>query len=389
MIILNPSTDSLEIVTSAAGEIDYVISYADHTATGVTLGSALGKITSATTTTAVSAPGVGVTRQVRGVMIANVSKGVKNTITVQIDESGTNRKIAGITLDFSLSLHYTDSDGWKSLSSTGRQRKISFDLTPFTYPVPFYKVGVNSEAGGVYHSQHAATGTPGAWLPGAPGAAGRATYGSETADNGCLEIRTPTSGSSAYLQAFNCGSSRNNTTYLFDVVWVNTGLNVTTTTAQTVDSVKFPPRDNHGSSDGEGYEIGILVTTATTSGVVTNSTISYTNSAGVSGRTARITSLPGSAVAGTFVPFTLQDGDIGVMSIQSVTLGTSYGGGAISVIVYRKLAVAASTSLHIPSSNFVDRSLSKIWPGTCAIIFQAPSVLNAAVIQGIALITEK
>ena len=64
MIILNASTDALEIVTSAAGNIEYSISYADHSSSGVSISNSLGKITSAATTTAVNAPGSGVTRQI-------------------------------------------------------------------------------------------------------------------------------------------------------------------------------------------------------------------------------------------------------------------------------------------------------------------------------------
>ena len=390
MIVLNSSTDSLEIVTSAAGQIEYVISYADHTSTGVTSSNSLGKITSATTTTAVSAPSAGVTRQVRGIMIANTSKSVDNTVTIQIDVSATNRKIITAIVDWGASLHYTEGGGWKSLSRTGRVRKVSFDLTPMSYSVPFWKFGVATEAGGVYHSHHAATGIPGAWSPGTPGVAGRATYGTEAADNGCVYIRTPASGSSSYIQSFSASTSRANTTFLFDYCWINTGLSVTTTTAQTVNSVKFPPRDNNGSSDGDGYELGILVTTANTNASpITNSTISYTNSAGVSGRTATITSHPATAVAGTITPFNLQQGDSGVMSIQSVTLGTSYGAGAISLLVGRRLAYAGTAIINIPSSNFIDKTTSKLWPGTCALIAQAPSVNNAATVHGVLVITEK
>lgn len=390
MIILNATTDTLEIVTAAAGQIEYVISYADHDSSGVTSSNSLGKITSATTTTVVSAPSAGVKRQVRGIMIANTSKSVTVTVTVQIDVSGTNREIISTIVEYGESLHYTDGGGWKSLTRTGRTRKLSFDLTPMSYSVPFWKFGVTTEAGGVYHSHHAATGIPGAWSPGTPGVAGRATYGTEIADNGCLYIRTPASGSSSYIQSFSASTSRANTTYLFDYAWINTGLSVTTTTAQTVNSVKFPPRDNNGSSDGEGYEAGILVTTSTTNvGAITNTSMSYTNSAGVPGRIATIASFPATAVAGTIVPFNFQQGDSGIMSIQSVTLGTSYGGGAISLLVGRRLAFAGTAIINIPSTSFIDKTTSKIWPGTTAILAQAPSVNNAATVHGVLVITEK
>jgi len=390
MIILNASTDALEIVTSTAGNIEYSISYADHSSSGVTISNSLGKIASAATTTVVSPPSSGVTRQIRGVMISNTSKSVDNTVTIQIDASGSNKKVMRAIVELGESLQYTDGSGWKSLSKTGRIKKISFDTTPLSYSAPIWKFGVATEAAGVYHSHHAATGIPGAWSPGNPGLSGRSTYGTESADNGSLYIRTPSGGSSSYLQSFMISTSRANTTYLFDYVWVNTGISVTTTTAQTINSVKFPPRDNNGSSDGVGYEVGILVTTANTNvSQITNTTLNYTNSNGVSGRVATIRAHPITATAGTITPFRLQGGDTGIMSIQSITLGSSYSAGAISLIVYRNLSFAGCAIINIPSSNFVDKSANKLWPGTCAILVQAPSVNNAATIHGIATLTEK
>jgi hypothetical protein len=46
-------------------------------------------------------------------------------------------------------------------------------------------------------------------------------------------------------------------------------------------------------------------------------------------------SFPATAVAGTLVPFQLATGDRGVQSVQSVTLGTSYVAGAISLVLFR------------------------------------------------------
>lgn len=390
MIILNASNDSLEIVTSAAGKIEYVIAYADHTSSGVSISNALGTITTATTTTVVSAPAAGTTRQIRGIMIANTSASTNNTLTVQIDTSGTNKKVMSFLLEYGENAQYTDGAGWKTISRLGSDRTLSYEFIPMTYSLPIYKVGTATEAGGIYHSFHDSSGTPGAWSPGSPGLAGRATFGTEAADAGCLYIRTPTSGSATYVQAFMTSTNRANTTFLFDYVWVNTGINVTTTTAQTINSVKFPPRDYNGSSDGVGYEVGILVTSQTGNlAAITNTTMSYTNSEGVSGRTAAIQSFPITAVAGTIVPFGLQQGDRGIRSIQSVTLGTSYVSGAISIIVGRRLAFAGTATINIPSTSFIDKTTNQLWPGTCAIVAQAPSVNTAATIQGVVTITEK
>ena len=43
-------------------------------------------------------------------------------------------------------------------------------------------------------------------------------------------------------------------------------------------------------------------------------------------------------VAGTFVPFELAAGDLGVRSIQTITLGTAYTTAVIHAVAYRVLA---------------------------------------------------
>jgi hypothetical protein len=100
-----------------------------------------------------------------------------------------------------------------------------------------------------------------------------------------------------------------------------------------------PARDLNGATNGEGWTAAIYVTGATTNaGAIANTTISYTNQDGVSGRTATIASFPATAVVGTLVLFWLQAGDRGIRSIESITLGTTYGGGSISLLLIRKLA---------------------------------------------------
>ena len=59
------STDSLEVVTSAACTLDVVTSYVDYTASAATPGSQNTAITTATTTTIISAPAASTQRQVK------------------------------------------------------------------------------------------------------------------------------------------------------------------------------------------------------------------------------------------------------------------------------------------------------------------------------------
>jgi hypothetical protein len=71
---------------------------------------------------------------------------------------------------------------------------------------------------------------------------GRATGGTTTADNGCLKIPNPSSGSN-YITGFSVSATTACVPMLLDVLWVNTGLVVTTTTAQAITPVSLPSRD--------------------------------------------------------------------------------------------------------------------------------------------------
>ena len=72
MIFLTATTQTLEIKTSSVADIDYQINYVDVVAaTSATPGSNQGKITSATTTPALSAPAASTSRQIKSIFIRN------------------------------------------------------------------------------------------------------------------------------------------------------------------------------------------------------------------------------------------------------------------------------------------------------------------------------
>lgn len=224
-------------------------------------------------------------------------------------------------------------------------------------PHQLYKTGTTAEAVGVRHCWLASNGLPGAWAPGSPGVNGwwvdasqasNAANPAGAAQAGCHRLPNATGG--WWLTDVGAGTSVACLVELYDLIWYNTGLSVTTTTAQAVamPGSSVPTRDLNGTTDGEGWIPAILVTTATTNGAaVTNTTLSYTNQAGTAGRTATMASFPATAVAGTLMPFELQAGDRGCRSVQSVTLGTSYGGGAISLVLVRLLATVASPLANV------------------------------------------
>lgn len=381
MLLLPTTSDSLELVTSAAVAVDYVAAWADHTSSGVAASAGTGQVSTATTTTIVAAPGASTQRQIRGLTVRNAGS-ADVTVTVQAKPSGTARTIVKAAIQPGETLAYSDGRGWYSLDSAGRERQQRSDAGTAGYAVWAHKVGAAPEAAGVWHSHHASTGTPGTWSPGTPGVAGRATDGTTTADDGVLKLPTAGAGLSLYLTQLQSVATVACQVMLMDFLWVNTGLSVTTTTAQTVSSVAFPARDISGTTDGDGVGLAILVTTATTNaGAVTTITASYTDNHGNAGRTATISSFPATAVAGSLIPFQLAAGDEGVQAVASITLGTSLAGGAISLVAYRMIAASPNPVAQISSVNALSPEGVKIEQTAALIPVQYATATTATTLQ--------
>lgn len=382
MILLAPSTDSLEIVTSSATSIEYYVSYAEHSSSSVTAAETAGSISSAATTTVISTSSPGVSRQIRGINILNTSSFDSLTVTVQIDVSGSNVVIFRCILKSGETVNFTEGKGWHSLSDHGRSRENAVSPYPEGYNIPILKIGNATEAAGVMYFPYASNLFPPQWSPGNPGAAGVAV----NSEDGRLEIEVPLTGY-AYLEGLVMSSNVATSYGLIDILWKNTGLSTTTTTAQNVNSVAFASRDLQESSNGRGVEIGILVTTVTSNAAaVTTITMNYTNSDGISSRTATISSFPATCVAGSLIPFQLAAGDNGVRSIQSLTLGTSLGTSAISLVAFRRVMTLGCYRANSASGvNWSDDGV-RILSGSTIMPIQIPTATTATTIQGTAYI---
>ena len=351
MILLNTINESLEIVTSSVANLDYNISYVDITTTTFTPDSEQGAIVSATTTTILAAPLVSTQRQVKMITIVNKHATASNNIILQKDVSGTNYQLTGTySLSAGDSLRVDVDGNIQIFDKNGRIKNTNTDIVGYTgFPMEFHKIGTASEAIGNWYAFFKDSGFPGAYNLGSPGLNGWWVDASQTSNAanpagasqvGVPLLSNPASGS-YYINNIGMGASVAHLLNLIDIIWYNTGAVVTTTTAQsiTVPASSKPARDMYGSTNGEGWQVGILVTAATTNaGVITNMTVSYTNSDGTAGRTATIAAFPATAVIGTFVPFQLAAGDRGVRSVESETLGTSLVTGSVSLVIYRTIA---------------------------------------------------
>lgn len=193
---------------------------------------------------------------------------------------------------------------------------------------------MTTNGAGFFHSLYGASGYPGAGANPSPGINGAAI----TTLAGQIPYSNPSSGTK-YLVRFSAGSSQPGYYFLYDLLWQNSNVNLITLTAQSISMPSLPARDVNGTSNGEGVEAWLQVYSGTGNIVQLNAmTISYTNSAGVSGRTGTVTVYPIGAATGLLVPFNLQAGDTGVRSIQSLTLGALLTSGNVGLMLVRPLA---------------------------------------------------
>jgi hypothetical protein len=257
-------------------------------------------------------------------------------------------------------------------------------------PIHFVKTTGTMEAAGVLHSLFYTAGMPG------PAVAPTSALAGDALTTYAGQLPMPSFANNTHLMKFAAQTTINGTLYLCDRLWHNATIDETLTTGQTIDSAAWPARDMNGSTNGAGVLIGIEVSTATTNGsAVTNTTLTYTNSGGTNTRTATMPAttpgagFPATAVAGTFAPFSLQAGDVGVRSIQTLTLGTSYGGGEIHLVAYRVIAQLASTQGHTPGYlDFVQCGFPRMYDNTVPFLLWQASATTTGQIQGELVVTQ-
>lgn len=217
-------------------------------------------------------------------------------------------------------------------------------------PVYFQKPNISADTD-VLTSYFYAAGSPPAAVAPSPGLNGAAL----TSYAGQIDFQNPASGN-AYLAAVHLAASSGSVSgvwMLYDRLWHNSGINVTTTTEQAITSPTWPARDNNGATDGEGVFVLLEFSAGSTNAPITNTTLNYTNSAGTAGRTATLVA-PAALNASSLLMFRLQDGDTGIRSVQGITLGTSYATGTMHLVAVRPIASPLPFPLYTEESAYYD-----------------------------------
>ena len=133
-----------------------------------------------------------------------------------------------------------------------------------------------------------------------------------------------------------------------------------------------------GSAFGNGCEIWVEVSTAFSTGTAWQIQVTYTNSAGTSGRTSIISAAQNAAALtlGKMFQIALQAGDTGVQKIESVIAtngGTAMTAGAVNVLIMRPLwfnrvAIANGGGIN----NLLDTGMIQIYNDSALYLIVQP-----------------
>jgi hypothetical protein len=198
----------------------------------------------------------------------------------------------------------------------------------------------------------------------------------------------PASGN-AYLGRLSASATQAGKLLLLDRLWHNGGYTITSTSAQNSTTPTWPSRcptsgtDDTPATTGHGILLAVEVSAATGAGTPTI-TISYTNQAGTSGRTATniIATVATSAIGATYF-IGLQAGDTGVRSVQSLTLSATWTSGTINLVAYRLLAELELPGAFIPNAlDVISIGMPRVYDGTVPWLVFIPNTTTASNISG-------
>jgi hypothetical protein len=244
-------------------------------------------------------------------------------------------------------------------------------------PVPFLKNGAATTAGRWYSPLYVA-GMPGAAAAPSPGAAGAAL----TTYAGALPFSNPASGNS-YLARFSAAANVAGRLRLCDRLWHNSGLSVTSTSAQTVNSAAFPARDRNGTTNGQDILIGLEVTTVMGAGTPAINLSSYTNQDGTTGKVGPTFAMPTTAAVGSFFEFPLAAGDSGVRAISTYTANATMTSGAFSLVAYR---ILAELDIQLGNTGLVLDAIAagfpQLYDNTVPFLLWLPATTTAPTLTG-------
>lgn len=184
-------------------------------------------------------------------------------------------------------------------------------------------------------------GTPQAAVASSAGVNGEALSG---VVQGAIPRTNPGGGANAYIGRAGFVASQIGQLWLIDRLWQNSGLSVTSTTAQSITPVSLPARSEDGTANGERVMAAVEWSAAGGAGTPTV-TLTYTDQDGNTGASATLTGVA-SPPAGQMEIFTLAAGDSGVRAPTSFIQSATRTSGTMHLVLFRVLA-----AIDFPSAS--------------------------------------
>jgi len=267
-----------------------------------------------------------------------------------------------------------------------RDRLLSEIYNERSELITWSKTLASITAGRAYHLfQFAGSVTAGAYTGSALAATAITGGSSPTLTTGVVNLKDPSSGYKGFLtsaQVWSHTANENGTLIICDLLATYQGFNGNTLAAQPTT----------GSASGstiitrytDGYGVMLMGDIQTTLGATpANVTVTYTNSSGTGSKVTTASAVTTSGTAGTILnstgtgaPFLpLASGDVGVRSVQSVSLSAATGSAStFAICLVKPLAIIPASILtsttHISGvMNGVDQLTSKVIKTGAALTF--------------------
>lgn len=248
-------------------------------------------------------------------------------------------------------------------------------------PVYFHKALSGNLLAGRPHTPIYTAGIPGAAVANASGLSGAAL----TSYAGQLSFTNPGSGNT-HLTRLAATGTQNGTLMLVDRLWHSGDVGFASG-VKTINSVAWPARDADGTTAGKGVMVGLEISTATGAGTPVP-VLTYTNNAGTSGQTASPAFAYGaSSIQGSFYPFALAAGDVGVQSIQSLNFPSTMTSGVIHLVAYRVLAMI-DIGTNGGAAGPLELGLPRMFDNTVPQLIFVPSATTSTFLAGTMSVTQ-
>jgi hypothetical protein len=257
-------------------------------------------------------------------------------------------------------------------------------IAGFKAPEALQKVGAAMEAAAVFHTWWYTAGRPGAAAANAAGVNGRAVTPSLV--TGEIDRTNPGAGN-AYLGRLEASANVVGTLLLVDRLWENSGLVVTSTSAQAITAAAIPSRDLNGAALGHGVQAAIEWSALGGAGVPTV-TLTYTDQDNNAGNTGTFVGVA-TPVAGTIEMFTLAAGDSGIRAPTSFIQSATRTSGTMHLILFRILARLPVTLANVGSAlDAITSGMPRIYNDSCLQLIWLPTATTATTLSGLYVETQ-